>query len=845
MVRVLAESGLFPLTDPVLVFAAVMLIVLIAPLLARTARLPGIIGLIVFGAVVGPHAAGILERGDTIILLGTVGLLYLMFTAGMSMDLHQFAQTKTRSFSFGTLSFAIPQALGIAAGVRLLGYDIGTALLLGSIVGSHTLLAYPTAKRIGITKNPAVTMTMGGTIFTDAFSLTVLAIVVAMALGDLSAVFWVQFAGLVGAFAMLIIFGLPVLGRWFFRNMKGSDEVNFGFLMVVLFLAAAGSQAVGLAPIVGAFLAGLTLNRLVPDTGPLMSRLHFVGDAVFIPFFLISVGMLVDFRVLIGSWDVWYYALVFTGLVLAGKFLAAQIAQRVFRYSAAEGWTVYGLTIPQAAATLAVTLVGYEHDFFTEIEVNAVIIMMLLTCLAGPWLVDFFGRKVALAEDVASPVSAGAPLRILLPLANPASAPALMDLAFMIRRTDSSEPVYPLTVANESGDVEKQVASGERMLGYAVTHATAANVPVIPVTRIDMNIAEGILRAIRELRISTLIIGWAGDPSRRRRILGSVLDQILESSPQSVFVCRFVAPLNTTKRVLLILPRFAEREPGFVEAIRMIRLMTNKLHAKLVCYTPEADPSELDARISKIKPNVPTECHTVAPWFNLVNNLRDVVERDDLIVLISAREGRLSWSPELNRLPRRLTDEFREENVILHYPTELAPETGWNVSKTMQSFTAPLLHSDRVLLDSSAETFEELLKELLNQQFGEGSSMSDAVRAALLQNAREYATEVAPGIALVHAHIAEVNEPTLFIATSDSGVAPPRDRTPAHVLLVMLSPKHDSPERHLQALASLARIMQGPDIVERLRSVTTYQGLVSILSDKGVAAEEPAENNHD
>jgi Kef-type K+ transport system membrane component KefB len=244
---ILAEGNL-PLTDPVLVFAAVMLIVLIAPLLARAARLPGIVGLIVFGALVGPHAAGILERGDTIILLGTVGLLYLMFTAGMSMDLHQFAQTRVRSLTFGTLSFAFPMGLGIAAGMRMLGYDLSTALLLGAIVGSHTLLAYPTAKRIGITKNPAVTMTMGGTIFTDAFSLTVLAIVAAMAVGEMTTLFWFEFTGKVGAFVLLIIFGLPYLGRWFFRNIKGSDEVNFGFLMVVLFLAAAGSEFVGLAP---------------------------------------------------------------------------------------------------------------------------------------------------------------------------------------------------------------------------------------------------------------------------------------------------------------------------------------------------------------------------------------------------------------------------------------------------------------------------------------------------------------------------------------------------------------------------------------------------------------------
>jgi Kef-type K+ transport system membrane component KefB/mannitol/fructose-specific phosphotransferase system IIA component (Ntr-type) len=753
----------------------------------------------------------------------------------MSLDLHQFSTMKGRSFAFGLLSFFIPQLAGVAVAMTWLGWNLPQALLVGSIVGSHTLLAYPVARRLGIVRNRAVTQAVGGSIFTDALALSLLAVAVAMAAGELTAAFWVQFTALVAAYALAVIFILPMIGRWFFRRTSGGGDVEFVFLMVVLFTAAVGAGVVGLAPIVGAFLAGLVMNRLVPDTGPLMNRLHFFGDALFIPFFVLSVGLLVDFRVL-GQWEVWSLMVTLTLLVVLGKGAAAKLSQRIFRYTPSEGWTMVGLTIPQAAATLAVTLIGYQHGLFDEAMINAVVIMILLTCIAGPWLVETYGRQVAVAEEVAPYQPGQAPLRILIPLANPASAPALLDVAFMIRRPESPEPVYPLMVANEAGHVPAQVAAGEKMLGYAVIYAAGAGVSVVPTTRIDMNVASGITRAVKELRISTVVIGWTGAPSARVRHLGTVLDQVLQENPQTIIVCRFVGAINTTQRIVLVLPRLVERDPSFGEAMRTIRLLASKLGAKLVVIAHEAERSRLEQRLGpggRIRPHAPTSVEPVASFHEVMPRLGSLVQDDDLLVVLSTREGRLAWTHDLARLPRRLVDRFPSHNLVVFYPSEATAETAWFSAPAVTLAGGLSLDASRAAIGLTAMEFGAAVEAIVAPHFGEQTADLRLVRDALVRSAGDYSTEVAPGMALLHAHVApevaRMDRPTFFLATCPKGLDVPRVDRPVHVLLILISPATMAAEEHLRALAGIARTMQRPGIVERLLAVESFEQLQEAL----------------
>ncbi|MFA9479303.1 cation:proton antiporter [Phycisphaerales bacterium AB-hyl4] len=814
-----------PITDPVLIFALVMILILLGPAAARRLGMPGLVGLIIGGAIVGEAGLGLIARPGTMELLGTVGLLYLMFAAGLGLDLAQFSRQRNRSVIFGLVSFFIPQIMGVLAGVYLLGFDLIPAVLLGSIVGSHTLLALPIAKRIGIARNTAITMATGGTIVTDALSLTVLAVVAALAAGEMTAMFWITFPLMVGAYAASIIIGLPIIGRWFYRSVQREANTEFVFLLVVLFISAALSDAVGLAPIVGAFLAGLVMNRLVPDTGPLMNRVHFVGEALFIPFFLLAVGMLVDFRVLV-SWNVWWLALVFTSLVFVGKGGSALLVARLFKNTREEGWAIAGLSIPQAAATLAVTLVGYRLELFTSEVVNAVVVMMLLTCLVGPWLVERFGRQVALQEEKAPYRPTDAPQRMLVPLGNPATADALMDLAFSIRDQDSHEPVYPLTVARDDGQVEAHVAAGEKMLGHAVIHAAGASVPVIPVTRVDINVANGITRAVTELRISNIVVGWNGYGGGRQRIFGGILDQVLQQTQQAVMICRMQRLLNTTEQIVIVVPPLTDRQPGFDVMVRMLKLMAHHISAKLRVVTTEETWTAVRRVFEKGRPEVTVNFEPVSIWSNLLPVLDKTVEEHDILALFSARKGRLAWQPMLDRLPSTFARRFDEQNLLVVYPSEVVVETSSAMASHLDEL--PLIEAladGRTAFDLDEQNHEAALKQIVDVVFSDDDATRSILTEVLVRNSREFSAEVTPGVVLVHAHVSAVTEPTVLLGISPAGLRFPLVQRPANLVFVLLSPANRSPEQHLKALAEIAKLVRQETTVKRLRNARSADDL--------------------
>jgi Kef-type K+ transport system membrane component KefB/nucleotide-binding universal stress UspA family protein len=659
-----------PITDPVLIVAVAMAMFLVAPLVMERLRLPGLIGVIVSGAVVGPNGLNLLARDQTIVLLGTVGLLYLIFMAGIAIDLHGFRRYRNRSLAFGAVSFLVPQAFGTAVGL-MLGYSLAGSLLLGSMFGSHTLVAYPIAIRYGIAKNPAVTTAVSGTIITDTTALLVLAVVAASTRGALDAPFWARLLLMLGAYAALVWYGLPRLGRWFFRNEQTSALAEYAFVLTALFGGAYLARVAGVEAIVGAFLVGLALNRLLPEQGQLTNRIQFVGEAFFIPFFLLSVGMLADVRVLAGDVRTWQVMLAMTLSVVLFKGGAALLMRRVFGYSRAEGWTMAGMTIPQAAATLAVTLIGVQVGLLDEAVLNGAILMIIATCVLGPWLVEKYGREIALLEEQRPYDPAEAPQRIMVPVANPATAEDLMDLAFVVREQGSDEPLYPLAVAPpEDGGSGAQVATAEKMLNRVAAYAAGAGVDVVPVTRIDHNFANGIVRGMRENRASTLIVGWDGKRSQRRGIFGTVLDQVLEQSRQQVLVAKLGHPLNTTDRIVLLVPAGTDHLHGFPQAVRTLKLLTNRLGARIHGYIVGAPVKPFRSYFENVKPDAPITLELGGSWPATVQRLADELKPDDLVVVLSARRGAVSWNPWLERLPARLAD-LVPESFVIFYPAEI------------------------------------------------------------------------------------------------------------------------------------------------------------------------------
>lgn len=663
-----------PFDNPVLIFGLAMVVFLVAPLVLERFRLPGIIGIILVGAAIGPNGIGFLERGETFELLGEVGLIYLMFIAGLEINLNQFIEYKDRSLVFGTFSFLIPQALGTAVGIYLLDLTVAAALLFAAVFSSHTLLAYPIVNRLGIAKNEAMTATIGGTILTDTAALLVLAVVIASVGGVLNAAFWLELGIGLTVFFVGVWLIVPRLGKWFFRMHREESYFEFLFVMAVLFGCAFLAEMVGVEHIIGAFLAGLTLNRLIPETGPLMNRIEFVGNALFIPFFLLSVGMLVDVGVLTEGADTFVIAGSLIGMVILTKFAAAWVTGWVYGYTDEEVLGMFGLSVGQAAAALAIVQIGFDAGVpgFDQNMINGVVLMILVVSLVSPALVERAGSALLREREHREYDPSDTPQRILTPVSRESEyKESLLDLAFTIRDERTQEPIHVLSVVrpSESESTEADVARAEELQAEIERYAASAEVPVDTHTRINEEIAAGIVNATVENRISSVVIGWDGAKSRAQRVFGHIIDQVLSRIDQLTLVGRVREPLNTTEKILLVLPPRIDHNDGFYEAFHTVKRLSEQTSAPIHGLAVSGSPEQFERLSGLVEPEVPAEYETVNDWKALLSRLRDDTGAGDLIVCMSARRDDIGWHSELRTLPKSIST-LTGGNFVIVYPAK-------------------------------------------------------------------------------------------------------------------------------------------------------------------------------
>ncbi|RVU42231.1 cation:proton antiporter [Lujinxingia sediminis] len=800
-----------PFTDPVLIFAVVMLMLLVAPLAVRKMRLPEIIGLLLAGVIAGPNALGLLERDATFQLLGTVGLLYIMFTAGLEIDLNRFAKYRNHSLVFGVLTFIVPQTIGTLAGMYILGLDFMVAILLASMFASHTLLAYPVTSRLGVSKSNAVTATVGGTVITDTAALLVLAVVMGSTRGSLDMNFWLTLVIGLSIYVALVFWSIPRVGRWFLRKVGSEGVVEYVFVLAVVFLAAFMAELAGVEAIIGAFMAGLALNRLIPESSTLMNRIEFVGNALFIPFFLISVGMLVDVRVLFSGAAALIVAATMVAAALFSKWLAALLTQKVLGYSRDEQMVIFGLSAAQAAATLAVVLVAFDVGLFDETVLNGTIVMIAVTCFVSPIVTERFGRRMALAQEAqGGSTEDEAPQRFLVPLANAAHARALLDFTFLVREHGSEEPVFPLSVVPEEGDTAQAVASAERMLSAAVVHGASAEVPVVPVTRMAHNLASGMARAVLERRVSDLVVGWSGpappSPSARRANFGVITDQLLQQTEQQVFINHLTQPINTVRRVIVVFPPLIEYHPGYTRALRDVKRLTNAMGALLTGLCLKDEIRRIRGRFDTIKPEIASSFVGFNTMEDLVVTLQRRVEEHDLLIFLSARQGTLPWSPELDALPTRLQAlaAYSMSFLFLSDIDEAKLPAADEEQGLAEAFKPRRV---RVAMEETDE--REALYTLLSSYFEEDASQThlQEVVEALLRDDPGFSRELVDGVTLVNARSEYVHHPLVFAATRPEGFqTEARTESPVFLMLVALSPLESPLQEHLELFSELGAL---------------------------------------
>jgi Kef-type K+ transport system membrane component KefB len=552
-----------PLNNPVLVFSLILFIILLAPILMRRLNLPGIIGLIISGIIIGPFGLNILEKNSAVELFSTIGLLYIMFIAGLELDMNEFKKNRHKSVVFGFLTFFIPMAIGFPLCYYLLHYGVNASLLVAGMFATHTLIAYPIVSKLGVSKNQAVAITVGGTIITDMVVLILLAVIMGNNNGNLNEGFWIRLGISVVIFSALMFWAIPRITKWFFNKLESEKYAHYIFVLSVVFLAAFMAEMAGLESIIGAFVAGLALNTLIPNSSPLMNRIEFIGNSLFIPFFLISVGMLVDVKVILsGSTAIIIAAVLLVGAVL-GKWLAAIFTQLLFKYSKAQRNLIFGLSSARVAATLAVILVGYREGILDDNILNGTVLLILVTSFISLIATEKASKQILLTEKAPDLSSNLLPVlkneHILLPIANLLSIEKLLEFTLLIKDKKSVNPITFLSVVPNNNQAELNIISARKSLEKFRNQGAAVEVNVNTVATIDHNAAGGIARISREIMANIIVLGWPKKAGILDKLLGERISSIINNIDKTIFICSIENQLINQKRLVLLTTKLTEK----------------------------------------------------------------------------------------------------------------------------------------------------------------------------------------------------------------------------------------------------------------------------------------------
>jgi Kef-type K+ transport system membrane component KefB len=661
------------LDNPVFMFTLILLIILLSPLLLKKLRIPGIIGLIISGVIFGPYGLNLIARNAAVDLFSTIGLLYLMFIAGLELDLDQFKKTRNKSLTFGFLTFSIPLMIGLPVCYYLLGYDFWPSLLIASMFSTHTLVAYPIVRRYGISRNQEVAITVGGTIFTDTAVLVLLAFILSTHQGGMNTEFWIQFGISIIIFIAIMFFVVPRIAEWFFRKMETDKHSHYIFVLLIVFFAALMAYFSGLEPIIGAFVSGLVLNRLIPQSSTLMNRIEFIGSSLFIPFFLISVGMLVDIGIILKGYNALIIAGTLTVVALLAKWFAAQLTRIIFKYSRQQGQVIFGLSSSHAAATIAVILVGFKAGLLDENVLNGTIVLVLLTCLVASFVTEKAARIIAVesSDQSSDPQTADEILseRILMPVANMMNFEKLLDFGMFIKEKKSPNPITTLSVVPNDEEAEINILKARNMVKSKIHEATANEARVSILTAIDHSATAGISRIAREVMADIIILGWPQRPGVLEKIIGNRMDSILHSTDKTTFICHFSLPLASHKRILLVSPPLAEHEQGFGHWLAKTDILARELSASVVHY---CSPTTQMAVLRWKKSTLSDASIIFQPfdYWESFPKLVNEVKPNDLVIFISARKGSISHSGMLDNIIVKLEDHFEKNNRIIIFPQQ-------------------------------------------------------------------------------------------------------------------------------------------------------------------------------
>ena len=668
-----------PFQNPVLVFSLVLFIILLSPILLRKLKIPGIIGLIISGVIIGPHGINFLEQNSAVKLFSTIGLLYIMFIAGLELDLKEFQRNKNKSLVFGFLTFIIPLTIGLPVGYYFLNYDFTASLLISSMFSTHTMVSYPIVSKFGISKNEAVAITVGGTILTDTAVLILLAIIMSSNDGGLNMAFWIRLIASLAVFSGIMFWIIPRVAAWFFQKLESEKTSHYIFVLSVVFFSAFLAELAGVEPIIGAFMAGLALNKLIPYSSTLMNRIEFIGQSIFIPFFLISVGMLVDIKVLLNGPAAVIIAVTLSVVALIGKWLAASATSYTFWYTADQRRLIFGLSSSHAAATLAVILVGFQAKIIDENALNGTILLILVTCLVATIVTENAARRILTSEKEEPPQNGTSveEEHILIPLANLDNMEVLLDFAIFLKNTKSKNPITILSVVPNNEEAEKNLIQTKQNLQSLVKMASANETKVNIRATIDHNIASGIIRASVETMADVIIIGWPRKTRLIERFIETKTASIISQTSKAIYICHFEIPLTAHKKLVVVCAPLAELEPGFETWLSKISVLSKELSLNVFCYCNQKSQEAINHLFTERKYN---SGFAFSEKFNLddLQLLQPLVSPEDLLVYVAARRSSVSYDNSMENIQERLERKFGTHSRIIIYPQTYQIDSKYN-----------------------------------------------------------------------------------------------------------------------------------------------------------------------
>lgn len=698
-----------PFSDPVLAFAIILFIILLTPLVFKKIRIPGIIGLILSGVIIGPYGLNLIEYNSAIGLFSTIGLLYIMFIAGLELDMSQFKANRNRSVVFGILTFSVPLLIGYPVCHYFLEYNITSSLLISSMFSTHTLIAYPIVSKLGISKNQAVAITVGGTILTDTAVLMILAIILGYGQGNLTNQFWIRLLISLVIFSVIMFAIIPRVSRWFFRKLESEKYSHYIYVLFVVFLAAFLAELSGLEPIIGAFVAGLVLNRQIPHSSVLMNRIEFIGNSLFIPFFLISVGMIINLNVVFSSFDTLVIAIILTIIAIIGKWTAAFLTQQIFRYSKDQRKLIFGLSSSHAAATLAIIIVGHEAGIIDENVLNGTIILILFTCIISSFVTERAATNIVIGEENEDlerrKIVFTKNEHILIPVAKLESLERLMIFSSLIINKSLKHEISLLSIVPFDKNSEINVLKAKKVLVPITEQAAASEIKTNAIVTIDHNIAGGISRISKEIWADIIVMGWPQPTDIIDKLVGSTMSSIIENTDITIFNCYFNRPLETHNNIILISVSLSEVEIGFLLWFQKVAALSKELSKPIIYYCDENTQIAVRKIINLKNLEIMIKFVPTNNWDNL-NEISEGISTDDLVIFASTRQGSISYRGALENLPNKMVKSFLYNSRIIVYPQQE------NLHHTIEVYddisSAPL--------NRSIETYNRL-RRWLNSRF--------------------------------------------------------------------------------------------------------------------------------